>query len=300
MSIGPAGSLPALLLQPDVALAARLALGQMVRAPVLQQIDGSRYRVRILGQEAVLDSPRPLQPNEVIHGRVTALRERVELERVDVDATATAPAGNAVVSEVIDDLFRRYRASLDPREAKALERLVTRSRDPQRMALAALLLRKVGLPLEEPLVQPVFEALGRPGQLAPIAETILNAQVGGSVSHQLGRFASGEEFALFEEHAQGATRHRKVVLEIPTEGLGLVEARAVTAGERVRVALATDSSAATNALLRHAETLSRALSDAGWQVDEISHETRPVPATGAAVAAAVGHLITPGSVSRLL
>jgi hypothetical protein len=251
----------------------------------------------------VLDSPRPLQPDEVIHGRVTSLRERVELERVDVEPAVAESIGSPVVSEVIDSLFRRYRAALDPREAKALDRLVARSPQPQRMALAALVLRKLDLPLEERLLEPLCDALGRPARQAPLAQAVLNAQVGGSVAHQLGKLLSGEEFALFEERdeaAAGATRHRKVVLEIPTERLGLVEARAVTTGDRVRVALATASPAATNTLLRHAEELSRALADSGWQVDEISHETRPVPETGAAVAAAVAHLITPGSVSRLL
>lgn len=309
MSVAPASAALALLLQPDVSLAARLTVGQVVRAQVLQHYEGSRYQVRILGQQAVLDSPAALRPNEVIWGRVTSLDDRVQLERVEQPAAEPAAdaaeqaipgLGAGPAAELIDDLFRRYRATLDARDAKALERLVARSPQPSRMALAALVLRKLELPLEERLLGPLCEALARPAELAPLAETILNAQAGGSVSHQLGRLLSGEEFALFEEDDGGETRHRKLVLEIPTGRLGLVEARAVAAGDRVRVALATASSEATNALLRHGESLARALAEAGWQVDEISHETRPVPETGAAIAAAVGHLITPGSLSRLL
>ena len=111
------------------------------------------------------------------------------------------------------------------------------------------------------------------------------------------------EFALFEEGERReppGLRHRKLALAFETETLGRVEARAVTAGEHIRVALATESSAATNALLRYGEALARALAGAGWQVDELSHETRSRPEMSPPVYAAVEHLITPGSVDRVL
>jgi hypothetical protein len=70
----------ALLEQPGGGLAARLQLGQIVQGQVLRHDVGSRYVVRILGQEAVVDSASPLRPNEMLRGRVTALKDRVELE----------------------------------------------------------------------------------------------------------------------------------------------------------------------------------------------------------------------------
>jgi hypothetical protein len=356
-SIPPVGpTQAALLLQPDAGLAARLALGQVVRAQVLEHQAGNRYLMRILGQTTVAESAVALRAGDVFHGRVVGLQDRIELERVEAPAAQPVAEGDEALAglgagrsaEVIEELFRRYRGTLDARDAQALERLVARASRPDRMALAGLILRKLGLALDSQLLESLFETLGKPaGALAPIgggtlvlgveekntegvdplaealgramqpapahwppAQWVLNAQGGGTVSHQLGVLplelggtAIEVEFALFEEgegrEAPGL-RHRKLVLAFDTETLGRVEARAVTAGEHVRVALATESSAATNALLRYGEALARTLAGAGWQVDELSHETRARPESSAPVAAAVDHIITPGSVNRVL
>jgi hypothetical protein len=354
-TIPPVGATQAALLQPDAGLATRLALGQVVRAHVLEHQEGNRYLMRILGQTTVAESALALRANDVFYGRVVGLQDRIELERVDAPAAQAAAPGDEALAglgagraaEVIEELFRRYRATLDERDAQALKRLVARASRPDRMALAGLILRKAGLALEPPLLESLFETLGKPaGALAPIgggvvelgieekgkgvtplaealavamhpapahwppAQWVLNAQGGGTVSHRLGVLplelsgaAIEVEFALFEEgegrEAPGL-RHRKLVLAFDTETLGRVQARAVVAGEHIRVALASESSAATNALLRYGETLARALSGAGWQVDELSHETGTRPQSSAAVSAAVEHIITPGSVNRLL
>ena len=335
-ALPPVGAAASVLLQPDAALGARLTLGQLVRAQVLERQDGNRYLMRILGQTLVAESAVALKPGDVFQGRVVGLKDRVELERVEVTEVQddlVQGLGASRAAELIEDLFRRYRAALDPREAQALERLVARSARPERAALAGLVLRKVGLPLDESLIESLVLALD--GALAPIGDTlfeletgndgdvvspvaahwppaqrVLNAQGGGTVAHRVGVLAldvDGRvlevEMALFEESEQRPKtdlRHRKLVLAFDTETLGRVQARALTAGSHLRVALATESSAATNALLRYGEGLSRALGAAGWQVDELSHETRPGPSISAPVHAAVEHLITPGSVDRIL
>lgn len=348
-SIPPVGAAPgAVLLAPDAGLATRLALGQVVRAQVLEHQEGNRYLMRILGQTLVAESAVALRPNDVFHGRVVGLQDRIELERVEPSAVPTAGPGEESIAglgggraaEVIEELFRRYRGTLDPRDAQALERMVARAARPDRMALAGLVLRKLGLPLDPDLLQALVSSLSQPA-LAPIGDTalelvaaegdatdalppgagqwppvqrVLNAQGGGAVAHQVGvlplQFGGrliAVEVALFEEDDGRAAadprarlRHRKLVLSLDTEALGRVQARALTAGNHLRIALATESSVSTNALLRYAEPLSRALETAGWQVDEVSHETRARPETNAAVAAAIDHLITPGSVDRVL
>jgi len=337
-ALPPIGAASSVLLQPDAALADRLALGQVVRAQVLERQDGNRYLMRILGQTLVAESAVALKPGDVFQGRVVGLKDRIELERVetqpDTGAEATPASVGGRAAGLVDELFRRYRATLDPREAQALERLVARSARPERAALAGLVLRKVGLPLDADLIEALVAAFDG-GALAPIGDTafelqsgtesdvvapvaahwppaqrVLNAQGGGAVAHRLGVLAlelDGRlvevELALFEESEERqktSLRHRKLVIAFDTETLGRVQARALTAGEHVRVALATESSAATNALLRYGEGLSRALGAAGWQVDELSHETRPRPPISAPVHAAVEHLITPGSIDRIL
>jgi len=343
-SVPPVGAAAALLLQTGTDLAARLVLGQIVRAQVLEQQEGNRYLMRILGQTTLAESALPLKAGDVFQGRVVGLQDRVQLERVEVhdiqqDVDVSQHVGASRAAELIEDLFRRYRATLDPRDATALERLVARAARPERMALAGLILRKLGLALDAGLLESLAETLARPA-LAPIggaveieineenstqeiddsmrpapaqwpaAQRVLNAQGGGSVAHQLGVLPlvfDGRvvevELALFEEgegRHQDTLRHRKLVVAFDTERLGRVQARALTAGDHIRVALGTETSAATNSLLRYGESLSRALAGAGWQVDELSHETRARPETSATVSAAVEHLITPGSINRVL
>jgi hypothetical protein len=376
MSVSPLSSSQAaaqlaLLLQPDAGLAAKLQLGQIVQGQVLRHYEGSRYLVRVLGHEAVVDSAAPLRPNEFLHARVIGLKDRIELERVDQKEHAKTGAslpdshdtiaglGGGRAAEVIEELFRRHRGVLDRDEAQKLERAVRRADRPDRMALAGLVLSKVGLPMEPVLLDSLAGAIGaRSGALEPLqgallglalapvqapadgaglaqalgrlasteeknfmeqaraswppSQWILNAQGGGSVAHQVGvlplELGGADirvEYALFEEGegdaaAATALRHRKLVLVFELENLGRVEVRAVTAGDHVRVALATDSRAQTNALLRHGEALANAFSEGGWSVDEVAYETRPPEAPGGVVGAAVEHLVAPGSVSRLV
>jgi hypothetical protein len=340
MSVDGLNASQAIVLRPAGTGSGGLTLGQVVHASVLRQVDAGRYLVRLAGQEREVDSATPLRPGEVLSLRVAGTRERVELERMDREPAAQDGAGAAPAEElagafgggaasVMEELFRRYRGTLAPAESERLRRLVAAARRPERMALAGLVLSKVGLPVSAELAEPLYEALdARAGALAPLpevadgesgaprwwpaAQCTLNAQSGGAVGHRVGRmpveFGDGVvdvEVALFEERdpkagggAAGA-RHRKFVAVLQTERLGRVELRAAMADRHLRVALATESGESTQALLGDAVPLSRALEAEGWQVDEITHETRAPAAPSAAVAAAVEHLITPGSVSRL-
>jgi hypothetical protein len=339
MSVAPAdmqaaAATRALLLQSDAALADKLALGQVIQGLVLRHYEGSRYLVRFLGHERVVESAAPLKPNEIFFGRVTTLRDRIELERLEREAPAAlADASTQALEEswlalgagraaqVIEELFQRYRGTLEPREAERLRRLVGRAARPERMALAGLVLAKAGLPLEAPLAQSLYAVLdSRAGSLAPLADPeswppaqwVLNAQAGGSVAHRAGtlRLEAGDavievQAALFEEDRPAAPpagiQHRKLVLVFETERLGRIELRAVMAERHIRVALATETPAAAAALRRHDAALARGLAAAGWQVDETSYETRSASDHGNAVAAAAAeHLVTPGSVERLL
>jgi hypothetical protein len=264
-------------------------------------------------------------------------RDSTEAPRPDRDKTEEAwlRLGGGRAAEAIEDLFRRYRGALDKEDAARLERAAARAERPERMALAGLVLAKSGLPLDEALLQALYAALGaRSGALAPLplegvspvwwsaAQRVLNAQGGGAVAHRVGMLpleADGAlvevDAALFEENreaerpagwsdrreaAPAALQHRRLVLSLETERLGRVELRAVMADTHMRVALATESEAATRALLRNGETLSRELADAGWQLDEVAYETRARHPANGAVAAAAEHLVTPGSVNRLL
>jgi hypothetical protein len=330
MSIAPvdqAARLAGLVLQRDSGLASQLALGQVVQARVLRPLEGGHYLVRILGNEHTLESATPLRAGETINGRVVGLDERIELERLqqqaaDADAQGGTQSGDEAwftlgggrAAGAIEELFRRHRGALDAEAAERLRRAAGRVARPERMALAGLLLSKAGLPMESELLHSLYAALdARSGALEPLpeegvapawwgpAQRVLNAQGGGAVSHRLGMLPleAGDRLieidaALFEERREPAPtapmKHRKLVLSLETERLGRLELRAVMTDSHMRVA----------PLLRHGEGLSRSLAEAGWQVDEISYETRARHDANGAVAAAAEHLITPGSVNRLV
>jgi hypothetical protein len=335
MSIAPAAP-AALVLQQGASLAARLVPGQLVKAQVLHHFEGGRYLVRILGHDSVADSAAPLRPGETLQARVARLGERVELERVAAEAPgpeqSPASDGAAPGTDLVDELFRRYRASLEPTEAATLRRKLARAARPERMALAGLVLRKLELPIDAELLDATCAAMPLrgaardvsaataqtlaavlvPDEGAPPGLRVLNVQGGGSVSHQAGAVAlhlgGGEvaaEIAVFEESAdepraggEAPLRHRKLVLALDAPNLGRVEVRALSADGNLRVALASAARESTNALLRHGEDLVHALAGDGWRVDEIAYETREQAGPGAALGALLEHLVTPGSVSR--
>ena len=141
---------------------------------------------------------------------------------------------------------------------------------------------------------------------------ILNAQTGGAVTHRIATLPlllDGElvelDVALFaqddsaqrEPKADGI-RHRELVFALTTEALGRLEVRALLANGHMRLRIAADSSASSERLAEHAPTLEASLQRIGWEVDEQRYESRS--ATGGVLASVVEHLISPGSVSRLV
>jgi hypothetical protein len=335
MSIEPVAesltAAPELSLDRDPGLAARLAPGQVIQGKVLHRYDGNRYLVRFLGHDRMVDSAVPLRPNEVIHGRVVALHERIELQRVEQPGSSPADAAAQAAEEpwlalsggraaqVIEQLFRRYRATLEPQEAERLRRLAARAASPERMALAGLVAVKTRLPLDPDLLQCLYWALDDSrSMLTPLAEPaawpaaqrVLNVQPGGSVAHGIGglpveaRGAVVEvQAALFEEQrdpqAAPGLQHRKLVILLDTERLGRLELRAVMADSHVRVAIAAERADSADVLQREGDALARSLADAGLEVDEVRYETG-LPGGNAVAAAAAEHLVIPGSVSRWL
>jgi len=69
-----------------------LALGQIVRGRVLRAAPGGRWLVDFDGRVRVAESAAPLRADEVVVGRVVALGEQVELQRVHTSVSAGAPS----------------------------------------------------------------------------------------------------------------------------------------------------------------------------------------------------------------
>ena len=146
-----------------------------------------------------------------------------------------------------------------------------------------------------------------------LARWVLNAQTGGSVAHRVATLPlllDGElvelDVAMFaqggdaqREQAEGI-RHRELVFALTTPALGHIEIRALLANGHLRLRIAADSSTTTQLLAEHAEDLGAGLQRLGWQTDEQRYETRVAGETSGVLASVVEHLISPGSVSRLV
>jgi len=153
-----------------------LTLGQIIKGKVLRHYEGSRYGVTFGGEERVVDSAIPLRSGEILHGRVIALDDKVHLQRVTVtreDGTQRqaeldpegifAKPGKA---DSIKELFLRHRATLTPEEHSRIRILGRNTGNLSVVASSALVLRKLGMVLDESLIRAVARALQDRGRVA--------------------------------------------------------------------------------------------------------------------------------------
>lgn len=136
----------------DGGMGARLTLGQIIKGRVLRSYEGGRHLVDFDGQQRIVDSAVPLRADEVFHGRVLAIGEKVQLQKLasptpQTDSTAVPPKPRDTEA-TLAALFERYRAQVPPAQLDSTAALVARLPQPQHAALAALVLAKLGLPLE--------------------------------------------------------------------------------------------------------------------------------------------------------
>ena len=172
------GAMPALqgtgskfFLPGSTEFADKLTVGQIIKGQVLRQYEGSRYLVNFDGNERVVDSAVPMKIGELIHGRVVGIGERIELQRIFLqDATGqnTLPKQNAPQDlagrsgnqgDALNTLLVRYQAQLPPDEQVVLTRAMRTSGDANAMAMAGILLNKLGLTQSPELLNAVYASL---------------------------------------------------------------------------------------------------------------------------------------------
>lgn len=155
-----------------------LTLGQIIKGKVLRHFEGSRYGVSLGGEERVVDSAIPLRSGEILHGRVIALDDKVHLQRVAVPRedgsqrqTELDPDGifakeGKADADSIKELFQRHRATLSAEEHSRIRVLGRSAGNLSVIASSALVLRKLGLVLDESLIRAVARALQDRGSVA--------------------------------------------------------------------------------------------------------------------------------------
>lgn len=169
----------------------KLTVGQVIKGRVLRHYEGNRYLVGFDGQERVVDSVVPLKTDELIQGRVLAIGERVELQRIQVptggaaEPVSTPPAGRepglfdkvGQKEQQLDELLVRYQAHLNPADQAQLLKAVRGAQDASAMSLAGLMLNKLGLRQTPELLAVVYAALVRTGEQAGAAATLTELAV---------------------------------------------------------------------------------------------------------------------------
>jgi len=143
-----------------------LNIGQIIQGKVMRSLTGHRYLVAFGQDERVVDSAVTLSTGETLRGRVVALGDRVELQRIYSDerqpktpaSEAPAPLRGTDELSGVDALLQRYQAQLQPAERAILARAAEKSADPESMALAGIMLSKLGLPLQGVLLEALYRA----------------------------------------------------------------------------------------------------------------------------------------------
>jgi hypothetical protein len=150
--------------------AGNLNLGQILKGKVLRQYDGSRYLVNFDGQERVVDSALPLRTGELLHGRVIAIGDRVEMQRVySDDETAVAAQTNDTAGlpsftlnprdAQLQTLIDRYQVRFSEADRAVLLRAARSVDDATAMAQAGVFLNKLGINQSDELLQMLYARL---------------------------------------------------------------------------------------------------------------------------------------------
>jgi hypothetical protein len=149
----------------DASFTRTLTIGQILKAKVLRHYEGGRYLAEIDGQQKVVDSTIPLRVGEVLHGRVAALGDRVHLQRV---ASETGKQGSqnstkgllfADSGQWLDELFAQYQVNLNSVDRAMLLRQASRASQSQNMALAGLVLSKLGTQITPEFLNALYRML---------------------------------------------------------------------------------------------------------------------------------------------
>lgn len=150
-----------------------LKIGQVVKGEVNQALGEGRYLVNFKGIEKVIESTLPFSKGDILYGRVIGVGDNVELERVrslndksaqpeQFEKIAAAEQGFTNKHDrLIGELFAKYQATLPKSEQATLFNQVKLAGNANLMALAGLVINKVGLPQSPELLQSIYQVVNK-------------------------------------------------------------------------------------------------------------------------------------------
>jgi len=181
-------------LEPSRSLRSSIELNQLVTGVVEKDLGNGRYLIQIHGENLVAQSKTPLKLNDVIHGRVIGIDDKVELQRVFKEK---ASANNqSAIRQNLDYLYnfgkagyraavvlQNYRVNLTADEQLSLIAALKAAASQDAISLSAVVLTKLGLQVTEDglnLLSPLLTSqLNQKFNLQEIA-----AQIGFDDSHK--------------------------------------------------------------------------------------------------------------------
>lgn len=169
-----------LFIQSDSSFRDTLTLGQVIKGKILRQYDSGKYLVDFSGEKKVVDSAVPLKTKDIITGRVVGIGEKIQLQKIN--QTVPGEIINKAVNDVsaqsiknadekaLHQLFNRFNEKISPKQRAdvALNMKTAGNRD--LMALSALVVRKMGVGLEQEYIKSIYSVLnhGKPDYLKKI------------------------------------------------------------------------------------------------------------------------------------
>lgn len=177
-----------------------LTIGQIIKGRVLRHFGNDNYLVDFGGQKHVVDTSIALRTNDVIHGRVVGLGDKVQLKRIatpDGASQQTQGAGHSPTTQgdAVEgrgvkntvDIFTRYNTALTE-ESRSIVMAATKAVDePVLMLRMAIALSRLGLPQSPALLRAMYAAYTQHGTLGAvdlIGQQILQLGNAGSVNAQ--------------------------------------------------------------------------------------------------------------------
>lgn len=159
-----------MFLTPSQSLREGLQVGKVVSGTVNSKLSGNKYLVQFAKDSLVLESMVPLKANEIIHGRVIGVGERVELQRV-IQEKAVSDKQNIKLHnwQILYEygkeglrsieVLQNYRVTLSLDEQLALVNVIKSSKEVDSIVLSAIVLNKLNITVTESTLNTLYPVL---------------------------------------------------------------------------------------------------------------------------------------------
>ncbi len=144
----------------------------LVTGTVQANLGDGKYNVKFMKESAVVESKTPLTVNELIHGRVVGVGDKIELQRVFKDKAVSdnqaakqanwehlSSAGSQGARAV--EVLQGYRVSLSADEQLTLASMLKSGVDADALTLSAVVLNKMGVTVTSTMLNTLYPVLSK-------------------------------------------------------------------------------------------------------------------------------------------